>query len=185
MADNLSLHVSVHLSAMRCIQVRGFPPYNWWADPPDEVKLRIYLFNVTNHERFLNGVDEKINVKEIGPIVYLEKLLHSHVHFNENSTMTYIAKRYPIYLPELNSIDLNATLIVPNLAVLGMSSYLHDANYFVKTAFRLLVSSHGSQLFVRKTIYEYLWDYRESVLITSKNLVPGLVPVDNMGMLAR
>ncbi|XP_060809018.1 scavenger receptor class B member 1-like [Amyelois transitella] len=163
----------------------GFPPYEWWADPPDEVRLRVYAFNVTNHDRFMAGLDDKIHVQEVGPIVYLEKLLHSNIQFNENSTMTYTAKRFPIYLPERNSIDLNATLIVPNLALLGMSSYLHNANYFVQTGFRFLASSHHSEVFVKKTIYEYLWDYKEAILDTSKNLAPGLVPVNNMGMLAR
>ncbi|CAG9794503.1 unnamed protein product [Diatraea saccharalis] len=163
----------------------GFPPYEWWADPPDEVKLRVYVFNVTNHERFLAGLDEKINVKEIGPIVYLEKLLHSNIHFNDNSTMTYLAKRYPIFLPHLNDFNLNDTLIVANMAVLGMASYLHDANYIVRTGFRLLVDSHGSKLFMKKTIYEYLWELTDPVLDTSKNIVPGIVPVNNMGVLAR
>ncbi|XP_059057207.1 scavenger receptor class B member 1-like [Achroia grisella] len=163
----------------------GFPPFEWWADPPDEVKLRVYVFNVTNHDRFMSGLDEKINMEEIGPIVYLEKLLHSNIVFNENSTMTYTAKRYPIYLPNENTVDLNATLYVPNLALLGMSSYLHSANYFVLTAFRLMVTTHGSKFFLKKTVYEYLWDYREPILDTSKNMAPGLVPVNNMGMLAR
>lgn len=48
-----------------------------------------------------------------------------------------------------------------------------------------MVNSHGSKFFLKKTIYEYLWEYREPVLDTSKNIVPGLVPVNNMGMLAR
>ncbi|XP_026322687.1 scavenger receptor class B member 1-like [Hyposmocoma kahamanoa] len=163
----------------------GFPPFEWWAAPPDEVILRVRVFNVTNHERFMLGLDEKMNVEEIGPIVYLEKLLHYDIKFNENSTLTYTAKRYPIYLPEQNNIDINATLIVPNLAVLGIASYLHDANYIVRTGFRFLASSHGSEMFIKKTIYEYLWDYKEPVLDTSKNLAPGLVPVNNMGMLSR
>ncbi|RVE54417.1 hypothetical protein evm_000902 [Chilo suppressalis] len=163
----------------------SFPPYEWWADPPDEVKLRVYVFNVTNHVRFLAGLDEKMDVHEIGPIVYLEKLVHSRINFNENSTMTYLAKRSPIFLPHLNSVDLNATLIVPNLAVLGIASYLHDANYLVRTGFRLLVNSHSSKLFLQKTVYEYLWELTDPVLDTSKNLAPGMVPVTNMGMLAR
>lgn len=32
--------------------------------------------------------------------------------------MTYTATRWPIFLPEMNTVDLNSTLIVPNLAVL-------------------------------------------------------------------
>ncbi|CAH0712886.1 unnamed protein product, partial [Brenthis ino] len=161
----------------------GLPPYDWWADPPDEVRMRAHIFNVTNHERFLAGLDDKIHVEEIGPIVYLEKLKHYDIKFNENSTMTYTAKRYLIYLPDENNIDFNDTIIVPNLALLGMLSYLHNANYFVRTGFKIMVNSHDSQLFVRRTIYEYLWDNRESILETSRNLAPTLVPDSNMGML--
>ncbi|XP_026739627.1 scavenger receptor class B member 1-like [Trichoplusia ni] len=163
----------------------GMPPYEWWADPPDEVKLRAYVFNITNHERFMLGLDDKLNVEEIGPVVYLEKLLHQNVKFNENSTMTYTAKRYPIYLPEQNHIDLNQTIVVPNVAVLGILSYLHDANYFVRTVLRSFLSMYQSEPFVKKTIYEYLWNYTDPVLDMSKSLVPGLVPVNNAGMLDR
>ncbi|XP_047038904.1 scavenger receptor class B member 1-like [Helicoverpa zea] len=163
----------------------GMPPYDWWSDPPDEVKLKAYVFNVTNHERFLLGLDDKLNVEEIGPVVYLEKLLHSNVHFNENSTMTYTARRFPIFLPEHNTVDLNATIIVPNVAVLGIFSYLHDANYFVKTLLRSLVTMYNREPFVKKTIYEHLWNFTDPVLDMSKNLAPGLVPVNNAGMLAR
>ncbi|XP_045489854.1 protein croquemort-like [Pieris rapae] len=78
----------------------GLPSFDWWSDPPDQVRMRMYVFNVTNHDRFLSGADDKINVEEIGPIVYLEKLLHYNITFNENGTMTYTAKRFLIYLPE-------------------------------------------------------------------------------------
>lgn len=163
----------------------GLPPYDWWADPPDEVKLRVYAFNITNHDRFMQGLDPKLNVEEIGPIVYLEKLVHTGIKFNENSTMTYVAKRHTIYLPDENNVDMNATLIVPNLAVLGIASYLHNSMFFIQSAFTILASSYGSELFVKKTVHQYLWDFREPVLDLSKNLAPGLVPVNNMGILAR
>lgn len=163
----------------------GMPPYEWWAHPPDELILRVYVFNVTNHERFLAGLDRKLNYEEIGPVVYLEKITHENIEFHLNSTMTYTVTRKVIYLPERNHVDLNATLITPNLAVLGMASYLHNSPYFVNIGFRMLVRSHGSTMFLRRSIYQYIWDYREPVLDTSKNLVPGMVPVNNMGMLSR
>lgn len=50
--------------------VRGLPAYEWWKNPPDEVLLRVYLFNVTNSERFENGIDSKLELNEIGPIVF-------------------------------------------------------------------------------------------------------------------
>jgi scavenger receptor class B protein 1 len=48
----------------------GFPPYEWWKNPPDEVLIRAYVFNVTNVEEFLNNTDTKLNMEEIGPIVF-------------------------------------------------------------------------------------------------------------------
>lgn len=50
--------------------VRGLPAYEWWKNPPDEVLLRVYLFNVTNSERFESGIDKKLELDEIGPIVF-------------------------------------------------------------------------------------------------------------------
>lgn len=49
---------------------------------------------------------------------FREKLEHYNVTFNENGTLSYVAKRSAIFLPEMNSIDLNATLVTPNLALL-------------------------------------------------------------------
>lgn len=51
-------------------------------------------------------------------IIFREKLIHSNAVFNENGTLTYTANRSTIFLPEMNNIDLNATLIMPNLGVL-------------------------------------------------------------------
>lgn len=50
--------------------------------------------------------------------IFREKLIHTNAIFNENGTLTYTANRSTIFLPELNTIDLNATLIMPNLGVL-------------------------------------------------------------------
>ncbi|XP_041970155.1 scavenger receptor class B member 1-like [Aricia agestis] len=161
----------------------GLPPFDWWADPPDKVKMRVHVFNVTNHERFLAGVDTKLDVNEVGPIVYLEKLTHSNFRFNDNDTLTYFADRQLVFLPDDNHIDLNDTIIVPNIGVLGLLSYLYDGNYFVRTAIKLLIRQQGSSLFVRKTIYEYLWDFREPVVELSGRLAPGMLPVTNLGIL--
>lgn len=50
--------------------VRGLPAYEWWANPPDEVLLRVYLFNITNADEFLHDSDVKLKMEEIGPYVF-------------------------------------------------------------------------------------------------------------------
>ena len=44
--------------------------YNVWEKPPLEVFLKVYIFNITNGEEFLNGNDKKLKVEEVGPYVY-------------------------------------------------------------------------------------------------------------------
>ena len=53
----------------RLRMLRGFPAFEWWVEPPDEVFLRLYIFNITNKDAFLAGT-EKLKVKEVGPWIF-------------------------------------------------------------------------------------------------------------------
>lgn len=44
--------------------------FSIWKKPPVKVYVGVFLFNITNSERFLSGQDKKIKVTEIGPYVY-------------------------------------------------------------------------------------------------------------------
>lgn len=44
--------------------------FQLWERPPVDLYLKVYLFNITNHEDFLAGRAKKLNVEEIGPYVY-------------------------------------------------------------------------------------------------------------------
>ncbi|KAK9874235.1 hypothetical protein WA026_002587 [Henosepilachna vigintioctopunctata] len=163
----------------------GFPAYDWWKSPPDEVLLRVYIFNITNAEKFLSGEDAKLNVQEIGPIMFMEKLTHTNVTFNDNDTMTYVATRKAIFLPDRNHINLNQTITVPNLALLGMASYLSDASFFEKWGFNMMVRSAKSRTMVNMTIHDYLWNFTDPLVNLARKIVPNMVPVDNLGILSR
>lgn len=43
--------------------------FNLWQDPPVDIYIKIYLWNITNSEEFLAG-KEKLRVEEVGPYVY-------------------------------------------------------------------------------------------------------------------
>ncbi|XP_050531125.1 scavenger receptor class B member 1-like [Daktulosphaira vitifoliae] len=167
----------------RLKMVRGLPAYEWWKNPPDEVLLRVYLFNVTNSERFENGLDNKLELNEIGPIVFRELLRHSDVRFNENGTLTYVATRTTKFLPELTNVDLNAQLVLPNFAALGMASYLYDASSFTKYGFQFMMKMLDTQMFVKTTIDDCLWNMTDPLVQKAKSMMPGLVPEENMGIL--
>lgn len=78
----------------------------------------MYIFNVTNSVDFLNGNASTLTMEQVGPFVYQEKLIHTDIIFNENGTMSYTAHRSAVFLPHLSNISRDATIIVPNLAIL-------------------------------------------------------------------
>lgn len=43
--------------------------YHLWLEPPLEILLDVYIFNVTNPQEFL-AKKEKLRVEEIGPYTY-------------------------------------------------------------------------------------------------------------------
>lgn len=86
--------------------------------------LDVFIYNITNEERFLSGEDPKMIMEEVGPIFYREIWTHTNVVFNPNSTISYLVNKTAEYMEE-NTIDLNATLVVPNFATLvGISNQI-------------------------------------------------------------
>lgn len=105
--------------AERLKMSRYLPPYRMWETPDPEVRLSLYIFTVENAESFLNGTDEKLRLKEIGPIVYREHLFHRDVIFHDNSTLSYTAYRHLEFLESENEPGiLNRTILVPNFVIL-------------------------------------------------------------------
>lgn len=64
----------------------------WWANPPLNPYLKVYIFNYTNYDAFIEGRDHKLILKEFGPITYTEKVEKTDIQFNENGTITYKVK---------------------------------------------------------------------------------------------
>lgn len=44
--------------------------YQWWSKPPVEPVIRVYVYNVTNADDFLNNGTKPV-VDELGPYVYV------------------------------------------------------------------------------------------------------------------
>lgn len=47
----------------------GSEGFEMWSTPPVEIYLKVYLYNITNKQAFLEG-REKLRVEEVGPFVY-------------------------------------------------------------------------------------------------------------------
>ena len=44
--------------------------FELWRKPPVDLYLKVYLFNVTNAEDYMNGKADKLQFQELGPYVY-------------------------------------------------------------------------------------------------------------------
>lgn len=47
----------------------GAKTFGWWAKPPVEPRISLYIYNVTNADDFLSNGSKAI-VDEVGPYVY-------------------------------------------------------------------------------------------------------------------
>lgn len=47
----------------------GGRSYGWWSKPPVEPRIKVYVYNVTNADEFLNNGSKPI-LEELGPYVY-------------------------------------------------------------------------------------------------------------------
>ncbi|KAJ8956253.1 hypothetical protein NQ318_014985 [Aromia moschata] len=52
----------------------GSQAFGWWAKPPVVPTIRVYIYNVTNADEFLNNGSKPV-VEELGPYVYVHHLL--------------------------------------------------------------------------------------------------------------
>lgn len=47
----------------------GGQSFGWWSKPPVEPRIKVYVYNVTNADEFLNNGSKPI-LEELGPYVY-------------------------------------------------------------------------------------------------------------------
>lgn len=47
----------------------GSQSFGWWSKPPVEPTMKVYVYNVTNADDFLNNGSKPI-LEELGPYVY-------------------------------------------------------------------------------------------------------------------
>lgn len=65
-----NLNTNEELCLLQEIVLReGSQAFGWWKTPPVMPEMKVYVFNVTNADEFLNNGSKPI-VEELGPYVY-------------------------------------------------------------------------------------------------------------------
>mgnify|MGYP003471547052 FL=1 len=64
---------------------------DWWIHPPVDPIVKVYIFNYTNIDRFLNGTDAKIKIEEVGPYAYREHIEKVNVRFKDDQITYHVS----------------------------------------------------------------------------------------------
>ncbi|XP_046980078.1 scavenger receptor class B member 1 [Schistocerca americana] len=160
----------------------GTISYHYWQKPGVIRLTKVYVFNVTNPDGFLNNGEKPILV-EVGPFVYREDMEKVNIKFHDNGTVTYQHNKILQFVPEI-SADKNLKLTVPNIPLLTLSSHMNSIPRLAARALNIVLRVWKQKPFVHVTAQELMFGYDDPFTkIASKVFPRGQRPNAKMGLL--
>lgn len=155
--------------------------YNSWLNPPIDVYMSFYLFDLKNGDDFING--EKPKFEEVGPFVFHEYITKEDIVDNLNYTITYNERRRYKFIPEMSPYELEYNITSLNMAVVTiMSQVKYSANWIHDVVNVALSATKDNSILINKSVNEILFGYEDSFLKQLKKILPKLVPSDSVGL---
>ncbi|KAL5282474.1 SCRB5 family protein [Megaselia abdita] len=159
--------------------------FNLWRNPPVDLYIKIYLFNITNSEMVLAG-KEKINVQEIGPYVYKELMTHDNVNFNKNGTVSTIPKHPLVWQEHLSGgRQEDDQVIMLNIAMLAFAQIGNERGFLFRSLKNGLLMGTGQSPIVRMTAKEFMFGYETSLTTIGNKVFPNWIKFDRVGLIDR
>ncbi|XP_054738335.1 lysosome membrane protein 2 [Anastrepha obliqua] len=137
-----------------------------WMDPNPkyDTLLKVHIFNYTNIDKYLAGIDDKIKVEDIGPLTYKEHTTKVNVSFNQNHTVTFRDHRSYEFLAEKSSCGEFEKFVLPNVPLISASTKLENMNMFKKILAVKLINGINENAFKLLSAHELLWGYRDPIV---------------------
>ncbi|XP_068241580.1 lysosome membrane protein 2-like isoform X2 [Palaemon carinicauda] len=171
----------VHTVAVDQMVLRqGSQKYEAWVDTPVPVYYRVFVFNLTNPEEFMNG--DRPRVKETGPYVYLMKESKQQVRFHTNGSVSYRTKPLYFFQPEMSIGGQEDTIITVNIPFVNAADAVKEAG-FLRTIIQYAKKIHGFDTIRRLTVGELLWGHRSRVMDWARTLQEVPYPHQLFGLL--
>lgn len=89
-----SFSIFPFLSLQQLVLAQNSTAYDLFIKPPINPQLHIHIFNYTNAQRYLDGLDDKLKVEDVGPYIYTEKTQKVDVVYHDNNTISYRVIRF-------------------------------------------------------------------------------------------
>ncbi|KAI4492425.1 hypothetical protein M0804_002216 [Polistes exclamans] len=173
------------LFQFKVIFSEGGEIFEFWRKPDVDIFLKVYLFNITNHDEFLSGKDSKLNFQEVGPYVYKEKMEHGNVKFNNNDTISVTPLHPLVYVPEMSNGTEQDILILPNIALLSITNVMREASYFTRWGLNLLIIQTDTKPLVAMTAREFMFGYESTLVTLGNKFMPAWIKFDKLGLIDR
>jgi len=145
-----------------------------WAKPPITPYLKLYFFNVTNHEEFLNG--SKPVLEEIGPFTYSESWEKANVTWLDGGNKVEFGQKKTYHFqPDLSTAGEDTKLILPNLPMLSaLASVVHlpESEKIIRVALGSMLELLKQESFAELTVREILWGYENKLIQLSRSIFP-------------
>ncbi|XP_066142318.1 scavenger receptor class B member 1-like isoform X2 [Euwallacea fornicatus] len=160
--------------------------FNLWSNPPYEVFVKVYMFNITNAKEFLSG-SEKMNVSEVGPYVYREVLTNENGTLNStDGTVTYYPHREFFFVPEKSIGDPHEDhMMTTNIPLVGLQAFVYEKGFFASLALTTLSKTLASQPIKNLSVHEYLWGYKDTLLTYANTFLPHWIDFNTFGIFER
>ncbi|XP_018301690.1 scavenger receptor class B member 1 isoform X2 [Mycetomoellerius zeteki] len=159
--------------------------FEYWRKPEVNLYLKIYLFNVTNHDEYLSGEASKLRFQEVGPYVYKETFEHANVIFNDNGTLSSIPVHPLKYIPEMSNGTEEDLVIMPNIALFSITNVMKDASYLSRWGLNVLIRRTNTKPLVQMTAHEFMFNYQPTLVTLGNHLMPSWIKFDKLGLIDR
>ncbi|CAL7951353.1 unnamed protein product [Xylocopa violacea] len=160
----------------------GSIAFQYWQKPGVVRLTKVYIFNVTNAENFLQ-YNEKPKLQEVGPFVYREDMEKVNIAFHNNGTVSYQHKKILNFMPELSK-DKNLKVIVPNIPLLTLSTQSKSLPRFITLGLSMFLSGMHMTPFVPVTAEQLVFGYDDPLVSIAHRFFPKTRrPMSQMGLL--
>nr|CAD7462486.1 unnamed protein product [Timema tahoe] len=145
----------------------------------------MFIFNYTNVDNFKDGIDDKLNVQEVGPYIYSETVEKVNIVFNDDNTLTFQENRTYQFLPEISAGSEDDLIITPSIPLISADNELRRYNFNYFARFMVSATLRKIDPFRDLRVQDFLWGYDDPVYETARALVAFLnpLPYEKFGIL--
>lgn len=142
-----------------------------WEDIPLPIYEKLYFFNITNKEQFMQGL-EPLNVTEVGPYTFKSRWFKPNPEWNENHTVSYRETRTYQFIRNMSVgteddkiITLNGPMIIGANVIPAWARPLFDA----------YCTLEGEKVVIEKSVRELAYEgYDDPIIKRAWVLKPDL-----------